>query len=775
MTPQRPELPRDIPRFRHARVLLVHDDPEVIKTVESVLAVIDVDIVNCTTPDHAMTMISLLGPDLLMIDVTAEQSDGRRVLDLIRDEVRVDGIPILAMVDKDLAAMTSSGIYLGANDFVVTPFRPTVLVRRVQRLIKETPAMAEPGLPQRPSGTLAARRMLEEIEHESTVASSDRRSGYLAVINVVERERITHMFGPTASTTLDHLVADHALDHVTDIDVVGGLPDGGVAILMPETSRVAAVKRLRRLASELTSYPLRIEDDRMHITPAIGLTRLRVSGPTSATSLVQRAAAAAEISASHRDLEPVVWTPRMGEPAKKAKPPWRARLQTPIQIAIIYGVGAFLPFLLMVWLAEHGINAPGFMYVVLLFGLGITALHIWLEAFAAVRPARPPKEPASPYPPASAIIAAYLPNEAATIIDTLESFLLQDYPAELQVILAYNTPKPMPIEIDLELIAAENPRLQLLKVEGSTSKAQNVNAALTQVTGEFVGIFDADHHIDQGSFRRAWRWLSSKADMVQGHCVVRNGSASWVARMVAVEFEAIYAVSHPGRARLHGFGIFGGSNGYWRTSLLRSIRMQGTMLTEDIDSSLRALDLGARMVSDPGLKSRELAPVQLSALWKQRMRWAQGWFQVSMRHTHRAARSPHLTPRQRSGMWWLLGWRELYPWISLQAIPVLVALAITTPAKNQNWFIPVFVLATLFTQSVAPGQTFFAYFLGDAKIRHKWTWFVFYVVVGWVFYAEMKNLIARLAQLKQFSGESDWVVTPRSPSDTYEDGVRLTA
>ena len=48
-------------------------------------------------------------------------------------------------------------------------------------------------------------------------------------------------------------------------------------------------------------------------------------------------------------------------------------------------------------------------------------------------------------------------------------------------------------------------------------------------------------------------------------CACCNGDASWVARLAAVEFESIYAVSHPGRARLHGFGIFGGSNGYWKT------------------------------------------------------------------------------------------------------------------------------------------------------------------------------------------------------------------
>ncbi|MBK7449854.1 MAG: hypothetical protein IPJ47_10635 [Anaerolineales bacterium] len=75
-------------------------------------------------------------------------------------------------------------------------------------------------------------------------------------------------------------------------------------------------------------------------------------------------------------------------------------------------------------------------------------------------------------------------------------------------------------------------------------------------------MFDADHHPKPNSFMRARRWLSNGYDIVQGHCAVRNGEASWVSKMVAGNLEAIYAVSHPGRERLHKFGIFGGSNGF---------------------------------------------------------------------------------------------------------------------------------------------------------------------------------------------------------------------
>ena len=89
------------------------------------------------------------------------------------------------------------------------------------------------------------------------------------------------------------------------------------------------------------------------------------------------------------------------------------------------------------------------------------------------------------------------------------------------------------------------PWLVPLRVQGSISKAQNVNAALAHVGGEFVGLFDADHH--PSFVPRAWRWLAGGAGVVQGHCVIRNGEHQPSATcLVATEFEAIYAVAHPG-------------------------------------------------------------------------------------------------------------------------------------------------------------------------------------------------------------------------------------
>ena len=250
--------------------------------------------------------------------------------------------------------------------------------------------------------------------------------------------------------------------------------------------------------------------------------------------------------------------------------------------------------------------------------------------------------------------------------------------------------------------------------------------------------------------------------MVQGHCLIRNGDASLVARLVAVEFEQIYTVSHPGRARLHGFGIFGGSNGFWRTELLRRIRMRGDMLTEDIDSALRVVEEGGRIVNDPNLVSRELSPTSWQGLTNQRLRWAQGWYQVTKIRLDSALRSKRLTIRQKIGMFYLLAWRELFPWIAMQIIPLICFWAYQAGSFSAiDWFVHPFFLITIYVMSTGPAQAYFVHRMADPQIKKRKRWFALYFAGGVLMYSEYKNLLCRVANIKEWLNEKAWKVTPR--------------
>ena len=86
--------------------------------------------------------------------------------------------------------------------------------------------------------------------------------------------------------------------------------------------------------------------------------------------------------------------------------------------------------------------------------------------------------PSAPLPRCSFLVAAYLPNEQDIIVETIRHLLLhvQRPAAGLEIILAYNTPVDLLVEAELRKLAKQYPEFILLRVEGSRSKAENLNA-----------------------------------------------------------------------------------------------------------------------------------------------------------------------------------------------------------------------------------------------------------------------------------------------------------
>lgn len=755
------------------RILVVEDDDSLRAFYALTLDEAGFDVVVAKDGAEALQTLEEEHVALVVSDVMMPNLNGLGFLMRIRQDPALRTTPVILLTSRGATHDVIEGLHLGADDYLVKPIEGAELVARVRAKLQRPPVPADQIVRDARTGLLNERAFLEEAGREMVRAQRGGNPGCVAVLDIFELARLRENFGTRGDLALARQLAEIIASAVSPLDVVGRGADGLFLLLLPETGVDVARRRLHRLARLISTRVFDVVGNQVRPTPVIGFADFR--DEVNAPRTLRRAHVSHDRALLDLNLQPVPWQPEMGEPAglpvtpgagegSAAEP--RARfpgVRLGIQVGVTYFLAIVIPFLFFVVLGTAGRTVSRGVYLVIVAALVLTCLLIWAEGFRALPRRDPPAEPASPYPLASAIIAAYLPNEAATVESTIEAFLRLDYPAELEVILAYNTPQDHPAEEALREISRRDSRFRLLRVRGSESKAQNVNAALSEVRGEFVGVFDADHHPDPDSFTRAWRWLSRGYDIVQGHCLVRNGDATWVSRIVAVEFEQIYAVSHPGRARLHGFGIFGGSNGYWRTSLLRNTRMHGFMLTEDIDSSLRVIAEGGKIISDPYLVSRELAPTTLRALWNQRLRWAQGWFQVSIEHFRAAVRSRHLTVRNKIGLFYLLLWREMFPWIGLQIAPIVLYWATILGGFDRiDWWIPIFVATTAFTLGTGPGQALFTYRLADPQVKRRTSWFWWYVLASIFFYTGFKNLIARVAQVKEVMQERSWRITPRT-------------
>lgn len=367
--------------------------------------------------------------------------------------------------------------------------------------------------------------------------------------------------------------------------------------------------------------------------------------------------------------------------------------------------------------------------------------------------------PRHPVPRSTFIVAAYLPNEQDIILETLEHILLNvDRPADgMEVILAYNTPVDLPIEDDLHRLAQLYPELILHRVEGSCSKAENINAVLHLVTGEVTCILDADHHPAADCFVRAWRWLEQDYDVVQGRSVIRNHAQNLLTQNIAIEFEMMYGVAHVAKSLLTDSSIFGGSNGYWRTSVLKRIRFNPIMLTEDIDASMRSLLNGYRILHDRSIISTELAPVDFRSFWFQRKRWAQGWLEVSLKYQRRVWKSDNLNIWQKVFWTYLLYYCEFYSLVAIQIIPIILSLMLyhsTIPdsIKQYLWFSTVISFLSGLYQTLITAKI--------STIRYPILYYIQHIVLL-IPYITLKNMISIVAFYDHVRGNNNWLVTSR--------------
>ncbi|MFA5224044.1 MAG: glycosyltransferase family 2 protein [Candidatus Omnitrophota bacterium] len=366
----------------------------------------------------------------------------------------------------------------------------------------------------------------------------------------------------------------------------------------------------------------------------------------------------------------------------------------------------------------------------------------------------------APVPKVTFIVSAYLPNEVEVVKDTLLNILenIQRPASGVELILAYNTPHMEGIEPFLRELAYKWPELILANAYGSRSKSENLNYALELASGEMIVLLDADHLVAPDCLKLAWRWLDEGYDVVQGRCKIRNGGRSLVSALVEVEFEGIYGISHYAKFKLFSSALFGGTNGYWRSSVIKGLKFNPGRLTEDIDTTLRAILQRSRFVHDRSIISTELAPENMAGLWFQRKRWAQGWYQCSLEYQIKIIRSKFLNVFQKFMWTTLLMWRVIYDILSHLLFPIVFAFWLTRgkvdlPMNGFLWFALFFVMLS------GPFESLVAY--KNASLPRAPVWRYLYYAFFAFWYTLFKNTIQVVAIRDELLGKKEWVVSQR--------------
>lgn len=292
----------------------------------------------------------------------------------------------------------------------------------------------------------------------------------------------------------------------------------------------------------------------------------------------------------------------------------------------------------------------------------------------------------------------------------------------------------------------------------STSKSENINQGidiLSSIGVNYIGLLDSDHWPHPNTFDIIVKRFqeSDHPDVIQGRCCIRRDK-SLLSHIVACEFDQIYAIHHLGGSYIRGYGLFCGSNGYWKTQVLKDIRMNKNMLVEDIDASYRAIEKGYKIVYCRSAISTEEAPPSWKSWSKQRTRWAAGWMEITLTHFIKMLKSKKTNLHQKIATFLFLPLREIFEYLSFHTLLTAISFYLrchSCQSKIMAWLIMLnFVVPfILFYSAIFQGMS-----------GHPLVMKIFYPFIS-VFYGIMKGSIVMSAHGKLMVGRVRWYITPR--------------
>ncbi len=117
------------------RILVVDDEPYVIRSLTFVLKKEGYDVSSVTNGEEALAKVRELKPDLMFLDVMMPKKNGYEVCQEIKNDSGLSDIYIIMLTAKGQEADREKGLGLGANEFMTKPFSPARVVEKVRGLL----------------------------------------------------------------------------------------------------------------------------------------------------------------------------------------------------------------------------------------------------------------------------------------------------------------------------------------------------------------------------------------------------------------------------------------------------------------------------------------------------------------------------------------------------------------------------------------------------------------------------------------------------------------
>ncbi len=122
------------------KILVVDDEPKIIQLTQDYLENAGFSVISSGDGEHALAVIQVEKPDLVVLDLGLPGMDG---LDVCRSIRKTSNLPIIMLTARDEETDKLVGLELGADDYITKPFSPKELVARVRSVLRRSELVQE--------------------------------------------------------------------------------------------------------------------------------------------------------------------------------------------------------------------------------------------------------------------------------------------------------------------------------------------------------------------------------------------------------------------------------------------------------------------------------------------------------------------------------------------------------------------------------------------------------------------------------------------------------
>ena len=228
------------------------------------------------------------------------------------------------------------------------------------------------------------------------------------------------------------------------------------------------------------------------------------------------------------------------------------------------------------------------------------------------------------YPPVTILIAAY--NEGASIASTLSGIFLQDYQADIRIIVINDGSSDKTVD-SVKALQSDHPNLELVDLGHNGGKASALNHGLAKCTTDIIISIDADSYILKDGIRHlVGRYLSDPINTkaVAGEILIRNSRENWVTKAQEWDYFLGIATIKRIQSLFQGTLVAQGAFSLYDRKTVLELGGWPEMVGEDIVLTWRILSAGYRVGHAEDALAFTDCPNTLSKFIHQRRRWSRG-------------------------------------------------------------------------------------------------------------------------------------------------------